>query len=122
MTLKELGLRYQLGHVGGQACASPEQGHTDFVVIASNGIHMINVDFCGCPGRPDPFIQLLEMRWWPSTPIAPQTAATMDVLRSFHVLNLEARVPATDFYRSLERQTDGQGLKKIPVSSFVVGL
>jgi hypothetical protein len=116
--LKELGLRYQLGHVGGQACVFLEQGHTDFVVIANNGIHTIDVDFCSCPGRPDPFIQLLEMRWWPSTPTAPQTAATMDVLRSFHVLNLEAQVPATDFYPSLERKTDSQGLRTIPVRFF----
>ena len=90
-------------------------GHTDFVVIAMNGIHRVSVDFCGCVGRSDPYIQLLEMRWWPSTPIAPQTAATMDVLRCFHVLNLQSRVPPTDFYRSLERLTDGQGLVSIPV-------
>jgi hypothetical protein len=90
-------------------------GHTDFVVVAMNGIHRVSVDFCGCVARSDPYIQLLEMRWWPSTPIAPQTAATMDVLRYFHVLNLQSRVPPTDFYRSLERLTDGQGLGSIPV-------
>src|SRR5208283_6240199 len=77
-----------------------------------------NVDFCGCPGQPDPYVQLLEMRWWPSTPIAPQTVATMDVLRAFHVLNLEARTPPTDFYHSLERMSDGQGLMNIPVNHY----
>jgi Lon protease-like protein len=90
-------------------------GHTDFVVIALNGVHRVNVDFCGCLGRPDPYIQLLEMRWWPSTPIAPQTAAIMDLLRCFHVLNLQSRVPPTDFYRSLVRMVDGQGLRSLPV-------
>jgi hypothetical protein len=56
------------------------------------------------------------MRWWPSTPISPQTVATMDVLRSFHVMNLQARLAPTDFYRSLERLSDGQGLVNLPVS------
>jgi hypothetical protein len=113
---KDLGVRFQLGHAGGRTCPTLERGHSDFVVIASNGIHHINVDFCGCPGRPDHRIQLLEMRWWPSTPVAPQTVATMEVLRSFHILNLEGRVPPTDFYRSLERRTDGHGLVELPVS------
>jgi len=90
-------------------------GHTDFVVIALNGIHHVNVDFCGCLGGPDQYVQLLEMRWWPSTPIVPQTAATMDLLRHFHVMNLQSRVPPTDFYRSLVRLVDDQGLKKLPV-------
>jgi hypothetical protein len=84
-------------------------------VIASNGIHRVNIDFCGCANAPNQHIQLLETRWCPSTPISPQTAATMEVLRTFHVLNLQSRVPPTDFYRSLERMTDGQRLENLPV-------
>jgi CxC2 like cysteine cluster associated with KDZ transposases len=49
-------------------------------------------------------------------PLAPQTAATMEVLHAFHILNLQARVPPTEFYRSLERMTDGHGLMELPVS------
>jgi len=98
-------------------CPHRELGHSKFVVIVSNGIHSVNVDFCGCPGHPEHFVQLLEIRWWPSTPITPQTAATMDVLRFFHVMNLQARLAPTDFYRALERLTDGQGLTEVPVRS-----
>jgi hypothetical protein len=118
VTLKDLGLRVQLGHPVGQYCPFRESGNKDFVVVAINDIHNVNVDFCGCPGRPDPYIQLLEIRWWPSTPIAPQTVATMDVLRKFHILNLQGRLPLTDFYRGLERMTDGAGLSEVPVSIF----
>jgi hypothetical protein len=46
-----------------------------------------------------------------------QSAATMDLLRTFHIMNLQARVSPTNFYRSLERMTDGQGLVNLPVSS-----
>ena len=120
MTLKDLGLRVQLGHSFGQYCPFRETGNKDFVVIGMNGIHQVNVDFCGCPRHPEPYIQLLEMQWWPSTPIAPQTAATMDVLRKFHILNLQARLPPTEFYRGLERMTDGAGLVDLPVSRLLV--
>jgi hypothetical protein len=71
VTLKDLGLRVQLGHSFGQYCPFRETGNKDFVVIGMNGIHQVNVDFCGCPGHPELYIQLLEMRWWPLTPIAP---------------------------------------------------
>ena len=118
VTLKELGLRFQLGHLDGKSCPAVESAHIDFVVIASNGIHTINLDFCGCPGHPEQYVQLLEMRWWPSTPKSPRSAATMEVLRSFHILNLQARVPPTEFYRGLERLTDGQEMLDVPVILF----
>ena len=41
---------------------------------------------------------------------------TMDVLRTFHIMNLQAHVSPTDFYWSLERMTDSQGCTKLPVS------
>lgn len=116
VSLKDLGLRFQLGHLAGDFCPCVQDGPSDFVVIAGNGIHVVHVNFCGCPGQLEPYAQLLEMRWWPSTPLAPQSAATMEVLRTFHILNLQARTPPTDFYRSLERMTDGQGLAQLPVS------
>ena len=43
----------------------------------------------------------------------------MDVLRVFHVMNLQARLAPTDFYRALERLTDGQGLTELPVRTTV---
>ena len=115
ITLKQLGLRVQLGHMSGAYCPAPQKGHSDFLVIAHNGFHPVNIYFCGCTGAPPHYLQLLEMRWWPSTPLAPQTATTMDLLRTFHIMNLQARVSPTDFYQSLERMTDGQGSTKLPV-------
>jgi hypothetical protein len=62
-------------------------------------------------------VQLLEVGWWPSTPLDPQTAATMSVLRLFHVTNLQGHVTSTDFYRTLEQMTSGDGLSILPVSN-----
>ncbi|EEB98159.1 hypothetical protein MPER_02382, partial [Moniliophthora perniciosa FA553] len=51
-TLRELGYRIQLGHPPGEECDSPVSGHKDFVVLAWNGIHVVDLDFCGCPDAP----------------------------------------------------------------------
>ena len=61
-------------------------------------------------------MQLLEVGWWPSTPLEPQTAATMFLLRLFHVTNLAGQVTPTDFYRTLEQLSSGGGLSNLPVS------
>ena len=116
MKLSSLGLRVQLGHQIGQSCPFRTPGHKDFIVIHINGIHTINLDFCCCDGAPLPWEQLLEVGWWPSTPLEPQSAASMTVLRSFHVWNLQGQITPTDFYRSLEQLTCGDGLTRVPVS------
>lgn len=116
VTLQSLGLRVQLGHQMGTLCPFCTRGHKDFVVLHLNGIHVINLDFCGCPGALPFRNQLLEMGWWPSTPLEPQSAATMDVLRSFHIWNLQGHIAPTDFYRGLEQITCGDGLVSLPVS------
>ncbi|KAK7051669.1 hypothetical protein VNI00_004648 [Paramarasmius palmivorus] len=58
--------------------------------------------------------QLLEIGWWPASYKLPQTAATFEALRNFHILNLQGQLPPTDFYRSLEQITDGSGLVELP--------
>ncbi|KAF8223643.1 hypothetical protein L208DRAFT_1315811, partial [Tricholoma matsutake] len=55
-------------------------GHKDFVVLHINGIHVLNVNFCGCDGALTAYGQLLEVGWWPSMPLEPQSAASMAVL------------------------------------------
>ena len=61
-------------------------------------------------------MQLLEVGWWPSTPLEPQTAATMSLLRLFHVTNLAGQVTPTNFYWTLEQLSLGSGLSNPPVS------
>ncbi|KAF8235533.1 hypothetical protein L208DRAFT_1256802, partial [Tricholoma matsutake] len=113
-TLQNLGLCMQLGHQLQSSCPFRHQGHKDFVVLHINGIHSINVDFCGCDGVPAPREQLLEVGWWPSTPLKPQSAASMAVLWSFHILNLQGQIAPTDFYRALEQMMVGNGLSDVP--------
>jgi hypothetical protein len=49
--LKGLGLRVQLNHPPGIVCPYRKSAATDFILYDLNGVHELNVDFCGC-GQP----------------------------------------------------------------------
>ncbi|KAK7054540.1 hypothetical protein VNI00_003738 [Paramarasmius palmivorus] len=112
--IKEIGVYVHLGHSPGRVCERPQQTQGDFVVLSTTGIHEVELFFCGCNADFDHKQQLLEVGWWPSSYKDPRSAATFDVLRQFHALNLQAQTPPTDFYRTLETLTDGSGLSKPP--------
>ncbi|KAJ6579816.1 hypothetical protein B0H10DRAFT_2235569 [Mycena sp. CBHHK59/15] len=132
ISLKSLGLRIQLGHgrngmcpvtlakraraAAGTANAGVEgetdtkSSRDDFCIVASNGIHEVGLDFCTCRLAEDHDIQLLRARLYPSTITNPSSAATFDVLRTFHLLSLEAKCSAHHFYNSLARRTNNNGV------------
>ncbi|KAF7375071.1 CxC2 domain-containing protein [Mycena sanguinolenta] len=88
--------------------------NSGFVVLHNNGIHVINLDFCSCPNSPTHVDQLLNIGWYPATHDSPATAATLSLLRRFHLLNLQARVAAYDFYNTLVVLGNGSGLGNPP--------
>lgn len=116
ISLRALGLKYQLGHLAGCYCPAPSPGHTNFMVIDNDFLHSVAISYCGCKGSPDRYAQLLEIGWWPSTTFEPQTVATFGTLRRFHVINLRGHLSPTDYYRAIEELTDGTGLHRPPVS------
>jgi len=103
-----MGLRIQLDHLGNR-CSNPLPCHRDFRVLDSNGIHEINLDFCGCERQLPRHIQLLRRQLFPATQANPRTCATFGLLKQFHLLNLTSKVSAYDYYRALERLTDNTG-------------
>ncbi|KAG1902395.1 uncharacterized protein F5891DRAFT_1127683 [Suillus fuscotomentosus] len=115
-SLKEIGLRVQLGH-SDLKCVCPERGHVDFIVIHVNGIHHVNVDFCGCDQCVSHRQQLLRCDWYPATIHFPQTACTRRVLEYFLVMTWSSKVSGHEFYMTLERLTDNVGLN-IPNSQY----
>ena len=114
-TLKELGLRIQLGHAPSQYCPMQEAASKDFVVIHTNGIHLVNVGYGRCHSLSH-HTQLLWVAWWPATPLNPQTCTTMEVLCHFEILNLQSKLTGFSFYQALEYQMSNTGLNKPPVS------
>ncbi|KAF7314223.1 CxC2 domain-containing protein [Mycena kentingensis (nom. inval.)] len=110
-SLRECGLRIQLGH-NGHRCPDSRRGRDGFVVLDTRGVHEVHVDFCGCYHSRDPdFLQLLRVGWYPSTTTSPQTCATFACLDLFHSLSLHGKTSAYDFYAALETLTNGAGVK-----------
>jgi len=112
VSLKDLGLRVQLGHPTGECCLLPERAfNDDFTLIDSNGIHTIGLDFCGCEKAQMRAKQLLRIAWFPATTSDPRTAATFRLLEQYHLLSFEAKVSGYQFYHSIARLTDNTGLR-----------
>lgn len=86
------------------------------MVMHVNGLHRVNVAFCGCPGHVTHRVQLLRSSWWPATPFAPRTCATLELLELFHCVSLQGKLNAFSFYRALELLTDATLLSGVPVS------
>lgn len=110
-TLRSLGLEIQLGHHGG-SCPIPGELRRDFTVVHTNGVHSVDVRFCGCSssyGASYPRIQLLRASWLPASLDSPRTATTFDCLQTFHVLTLQSKVSAYDYYLSIAHLSDSIG-------------
>lgn len=119
----DIGLRVQLGedHEPGTYCVFGRDIHKDFVVLHTNGIHLVNVDFCGCsplPGMPkvDVYKQLLRVDWYPATVLEPQSCATFELMKLFHLLSLEGKISAYHFYKTLHHRTENSGIEYVHVS------
>jgi hypothetical protein len=88
---------------------------SDFTVVNTGGIHRVNVTFCDCPGAVHPREQLLHVAWFPASLERPQTAFSFDVLDSFHLLTLQGKTSAFDYYYSLAHKSDNTELLDIKV-------
>ncbi len=123
MSLRDLGLQVQLGHIEGSLCINPKRaGHT-FVVMDTNRLHEVEVNYCACDcrGGANRRQQLLRFRWYPASLRQPQTCATLALLDHFHSLTLASKISAYDFYKSLTHATDAMGLRVSKVSSYRPG-
>jgi hypothetical protein len=100
-------------------CPHPGDHIQDFTVLHTTGIHVIDLSFCGCREAATNHVQLLRNHWWPATAQRPCTVATLELLKTFQILNLQARANATDFYRSLEYLTHESRLDEAQVSALL---
>ncbi|KAG1736656.1 uncharacterized protein EDB91DRAFT_1249957 [Suillus paluster] len=113
-SLKQIGLRMQLGHNPGEICYNPHPStRDDFIVIDVHGIHEIALNFCGCASSQVRYKQLLHACWYPATTSEPHTAVTFCLLEHFHLLSFESKVSTYEFYHSLVRQNNNAGLLPI---------
>ncbi|KAJ7051468.1 hypothetical protein C8F01DRAFT_1339499 [Mycena amicta] len=112
-TLKDLGLRIQLGHWHecDRACPLPiHSAGDDFVLVDVHGVYEVGLDFCGCSSSGSMTTQLLRAGYYPATTTNPRTAATFRVLRHYEFSFYEAKSGVYEYYYSIARLTDNSGL------------
>ncbi|KAI1784958.1 hypothetical protein LXA43DRAFT_900780 [Ganoderma leucocontextum] len=103
--LGELGYQFALGHDGQRCPAALSEGR-DFVVIHEHGIARLPIVYCDCPHGAPQTTQLMRAGLWPATWEKPRSAITLQVLKTFHSLTLNAHTNAHDFIAHLERMSD----------------
>ncbi|KAK0478031.1 hypothetical protein EDD18DRAFT_1322729 [Armillaria luteobubalina] len=110
--LRQLGMRYQVGHLAGEACPHPQPAFGNhFTIIDTNGIHDVALDFCSCM-RKHPFAMQLQGSWlFPATDIELCTTVTTVALEQFQMLTFMGKISAYEYYHSLVRLTDNTGIK-----------
>ncbi|KAK0477519.1 hypothetical protein EDD18DRAFT_1114666 [Armillaria luteobubalina] len=107
ITLQDMGLKVQLGHLSGETCPYPRASGRSVVVIDVEGIHKIN---------------MLRARWFPATVEFPHTAVTFAVLRHFQMMSFMSKVSSYEYYQSLARLHDNTGSLMLPVVGPVSGV
>ncbi|PPQ76700.1 hypothetical protein CVT26_004470 [Gymnopilus dilepis] len=116
VSLKSLGLKIQLNHTG-LYCENPIPCHTNMLVLHTNGIHEVAIQYCGCMNAVPHHIQLLRRRLYPSSQISVKNCSTFELLRHLHYMALATKASTYDFYRALEKSTNNTGIN-IPKSRY----
>lgn len=117
-TLFDLGATYQLGHRVGKRCAVPSPA-IDLTLFDISGVTTVRIRYCYCgePGKQLlPRIQLLRMRWFPTTLKQPGTAFTFRLLDFLHKLQTRSKVNLYDVYATLVSISNSAGLNPQIVS------
>lgn len=108
----------QLGHAVGTPCINPRPAAGDrFVILHTNGIHHVSLNFCMCISAETDTTQLLRAGLYPATTQSPETAASIIALDFYHLLTFESKASAFEFHNTLSRLTDNTGTVNIPVST-----
>ena len=86
------------------------------VIVHTNGIHQIRIEYCCCAGAPEDFIQLTRSELFPASPQQPETVFTFSLLRNFHVHTHTSKKSALDYYEATVRHTKKVFPQSVPVS------
>ncbi|KAK7041916.1 hypothetical protein VNI00_008897 [Paramarasmius palmivorus] len=117
-SLRKVGVSIQLNHAGG-TCVKPLQCHSKLRILHTNGIHKVELYFCGCHKKRPQYQQLLRRGLYPATVTEGRitTCATFSYLESLQKTSFTTKGSTHDFYRALEKLSDGSGLK-VPKSRY----
>jgi len=91
-------------------CSSPIPCHANMLVLHTNGIHEVAIQYCGCHHQIPHHLQLLRRCFYPASQVVMKTCATFELLRTLHMLALTTKASTYDFYRALEKLTVNTGI------------
>ena len=114
--MKSIGLKVQLNHAS-FFCERPIPCHSALLVLHTNGIHEVALQYCGCLREIPQHIQLLRRRFYPASQQNVRTCATFELLELLHKLALTSQSSTYDFYRTLEKLTNNTGVS-VPKSRY----
>jgi len=109
ISLKELGLKLQLNHTS-MSCTVLIPCHSELLVLHTNGIHEVAIQFCGCTSAIPQHLQLLRQGLYPASQITVRTCASFELLKQLHMYALTTKASTYDFYRALECLTTNTGI------------
>ena len=89
------------------------------VVVHTNGVHYLPIRVCRCPNAPSEDIQLLQMRYYPSTYKQIRTVFTFQLLDDYLLENLECQMSTYNYFQKLRQMTNKAVPQSIPVSRLV---
>ncbi|PPQ89812.1 hypothetical protein CVT25_007401 [Psilocybe cyanescens] len=109
ISLQTLGLSVQLNH-STVFCKNPIPCHASMLVLHTNGIHSVNILYCGCARAIPSHLQLLRQGLYPASQLSVKTVAMFELLRHLHMLALTTKASTYNFYRCLEKLTTNLGI------------
>ncbi|KAK0494232.1 hypothetical protein EDD18DRAFT_1107263 [Armillaria luteobubalina] len=112
VSLRDLGLRVQLGPHASSRCLNPRPGPVDFSVLHVNGVHQIAIDFCWCEHHVATWKQLIQAELFPVTVDQPKTCTSFCVLEQYQALSGSGKMSAYKFHQGLSHMMDATGICK----------
>ncbi|KAI1788225.1 hypothetical protein LXA43DRAFT_895044 [Ganoderma leucocontextum] len=103
--LGDLGYELVLEHRGARCPGALSQGR-EFVIVHDHGIARLPIVYCSCPHAPPATTQLMRAGLWPATWEKPRSAITLQALKTFDSLSVNAHTTAHDFIGHLELLSD----------------
>jgi hypothetical protein len=97
--------------------AFPNSKGRPFVVVHTNGIHTININFCRCSHAVDQPFQLVSEDLFPATVDTPEMVFTFKMLKDFHAHTLASKKSTYDHYTALQKLTNNAFPDRTPVST-----
>ena len=121
LDLGDLGYEMSLEH-GGERCPDAPSEPRDFVVVHDHGVSRLPIVYCTCKDALPATTQLMRAGLWPATWDKPRSVITLQALKIFDSLSVNAHTTAHDFIRHLERLSDVVAPDEVKVSQSVTYL